>query len=108
MRRFEPMSLANMRQNGVRSVIATCANCGRSADINVDLLPETLTVPRDRQTPAMQQLRRQDDIDPTCVAHREPPPRHAGLLARTASDVLTKAASAATLAQGRAGLKRRQ
>jgi hypothetical protein len=45
MRRFEPMSLANMRQNGVRSVIATCANCGRSADVNVDLLPETLTVP---------------------------------------------------------------
>ena len=40
-----PMTLANMRQNGVRSVTATCANCGRSADINVDLLPETLTVP---------------------------------------------------------------
>jgi DNA-directed RNA polymerase subunit RPC12/RpoP len=34
-----------MRQNGVRSVIATCANCGRSADVNVDLLPETLTIP---------------------------------------------------------------
>jgi hypothetical protein len=45
MRRFEPMSLSNMRQNGVRSVITTCANCGRSADVNVDLLPETLTVP---------------------------------------------------------------
>jgi hypothetical protein len=45
MRRFEPRSLSNMRQNGVRSVIATCANCGRSADVNVDLLPETLTVP---------------------------------------------------------------
>ena len=26
-------------------VIAACANCGRSADVNVDLLPETLTVP---------------------------------------------------------------
>ena len=45
MRGFEPMSLANMRQNGVRMVIASCANCGRSADVNVDLLPETLTVP---------------------------------------------------------------
>ena len=45
MRGFEPMSLANMRQNGVRTVIAACANCGRSADVNVDLLPETLTVP---------------------------------------------------------------
>ena len=40
-----PMLLANMRQNGVRAVTATCANCGRSADVNVDLLPETLTVP---------------------------------------------------------------
>ena len=40
-----PMTLANMRLNGVRSVIAACANCGRSADVNVDLLPETLTVP---------------------------------------------------------------
>ena len=45
MRGFEPMSLANMRQNGVRMVIASCANRGRSADVNVDLLPETLTVP---------------------------------------------------------------
>jgi hypothetical protein len=33
-----------MRANGVRVVTATCANC-RSADVNVDLLPETLTVP---------------------------------------------------------------
>ena len=41
-----PMSLANMRQNGIRSVIASCANCGRSADVNVDTLPETLTVPK--------------------------------------------------------------
>jgi DNA-directed RNA polymerase subunit RPC12/RpoP len=39
-----PMTLANMRANGVRMVIASCANCGRSADVNVDLLPETLTV----------------------------------------------------------------
>jgi hypothetical protein len=45
MRAFEPMTLANMRSNGVRSVIAACANCGRSTDVNVDLLPETLTVP---------------------------------------------------------------
>ena len=45
MRGFEHMKLANMRLNGVRSVIAACANCGRSADVNVDLLPETLTVP---------------------------------------------------------------
>ena len=40
-----PMTLANMRLNGVRMVKASCANCGREADVNVDLLPETLTVP---------------------------------------------------------------
>ena len=45
MRGFEPMTLANMRANGVRSVIALCANCGRSVDVNVDLLPEILSVP---------------------------------------------------------------
>jgi DNA-directed RNA polymerase subunit RPC12/RpoP len=39
------MTLANMRENGVRAVTATCANCGRSADISVDALPETMTVP---------------------------------------------------------------
>jgi DNA-directed RNA polymerase subunit RPC12/RpoP len=43
------MTLANMRQNGVRAVIASCANCGRSADVNVDLLPETMTVPETGQ-----------------------------------------------------------
>jgi hypothetical protein len=47
-----PMTLANMRLNGVRMVTASCANCGRSADVNVDLLPETLTVPE-----AVQRLR---------------------------------------------------
>ena len=39
------MTLANMRLNGVHMVTASCANCGRSADVNVDALPETLTVP---------------------------------------------------------------
>jgi hypothetical protein len=30
------MTLANMRQNGVRAVIATCQGCGHKADVNVD------------------------------------------------------------------------
>jgi hypothetical protein len=38
------MSRANMRENGVRAVIATCA-CGHKADVNVDALPETTFVP---------------------------------------------------------------
>ena len=41
-----PMTLANMRQNGVRAVTATCEACGREADVNVDALPETMTVPK--------------------------------------------------------------
>ena len=40
-----PMSLANMRANGVRAVTATCQACNHSADVNVDLMPETVTVP---------------------------------------------------------------
>jgi hypothetical protein len=39
------MTLANMRANGVRAVIATCEACGHKADVNVDALPETLAVP---------------------------------------------------------------
>jgi hypothetical protein len=41
-----PMTLANMRANGVRAVTATCEACGHKADVNVDALPETVTVPK--------------------------------------------------------------
>jgi len=41
-----PMTLANMRQNGVRAVIARCEACGHGADVNVDTLAETLVVPK--------------------------------------------------------------
>jgi hypothetical protein len=40
-----PMTLGNMRENGVRSVIATCGGCGHKADANVDALPEVIHVP---------------------------------------------------------------
>lgn len=40
------MTLANMRQNGVRAVSATCEACGHKADVVVDALPETITVPK--------------------------------------------------------------
>ena len=40
-----PMTLANMRMNGVRAVIATCEACGHKANVNVDALPERVTVP---------------------------------------------------------------
>ena len=35
------MTLANMRENGVRAVSAACEACSHSADVNVDALPET-------------------------------------------------------------------
>jgi hypothetical protein len=40
-----PMTLANMRQNGVHAVIATCQTCDHKADVNVDVLPETIVIP---------------------------------------------------------------
>ena len=40
-----PMSLANMRQSGVRSVTAQCESCNHSADVLVDALAETVFVP---------------------------------------------------------------
>ena len=40
-----PMTLANMRQNGVRAVTATCEACGHKADVNVDAMPGHIYVP---------------------------------------------------------------
>jgi hypothetical protein len=38
--------VANMRKNGVHSVIAGCQACGRKANVNVDALTETIFSPR--------------------------------------------------------------
>jgi hypothetical protein len=40
-----PMDLANMRQNGVRSLLASCLDCYHDATLNVDHLPGHLAVP---------------------------------------------------------------
>ena len=40
-----PMDLANMRENGVRSLYAWCLDCGHDASVNVDHLPGHLAVP---------------------------------------------------------------
>lgn len=40
----EWMSLENMRQNAVRSVLVWCA-CGHSASVNADRWPDTRKVP---------------------------------------------------------------
>jgi hypothetical protein len=53
-----PMTLANMRANGVHAVTATCQACAHQADVNVDALPETLTVPEGGRRLRCGQLRR--------------------------------------------------
>ena len=40
-----PMTLSNMRADGVHAVTATCEACGHKADVNVDALPESVTLP---------------------------------------------------------------
>jgi hypothetical protein len=41
---IEPMDLANMRQNGVRSLDVQCNQCRHRVIVNVDHLPGDLTV----------------------------------------------------------------
>jgi hypothetical protein len=42
---IEPMDLANMRQNGVRSLAVRCHQCLHEVIMNVDHLPGDMTVP---------------------------------------------------------------
>jgi hypothetical protein len=42
---IEPMDLANMRQNGVRSLAVECHQCRHEVIMNVDHLPGHVTVP---------------------------------------------------------------
>jgi hypothetical protein len=64
-----PMTLANMRENGVRAVTATCEACSHKADANVDALHETVTGPKGRLAPTVQQLRREARLDPARLAY---------------------------------------
>src|SRR4051812_43888534 len=43
--RPDPMTLANMRSNGVRAVIAECLACHHRADVVVDQIGEGVFVP---------------------------------------------------------------
>ena len=65
-----PMTLGNMRRNGVRALIATCQACGHKADVNVnvDVLASTIFVP-DRPTASAQPMRRETDRYPASVAY---------------------------------------
>jgi len=42
---IEPMTLGNMRANGVRSLLVYCTACPRTVIFNVDAYPERLPVP---------------------------------------------------------------
>ena len=46
-REIPPMTLGNMREHGVRTVVAHCQqpNCSHSASIDVDALPDRFPVP---------------------------------------------------------------
>jgi hypothetical protein len=46
-REIRPMSLRNMREHGVRSVLAICqeTSCGHSASVNVDSMSDRFPVP---------------------------------------------------------------
>jgi hypothetical protein len=39
-----PMDLANMRQNGVRSISVQCIDCGHDAIVNLDTYPDRVAV----------------------------------------------------------------
>jgi hypothetical protein len=62
-----PMTLGNMRKNGVHAVIATCETCGDKADVNVDAVPETIAVPKiGRRLRRSQWGGKQIDTRPAC------------------------------------------
>jgi hypothetical protein len=42
---IQPMTLGNMRQNGVRGLDVTCRACGHHTEVNVDAWPDDVTVP---------------------------------------------------------------
>jgi hypothetical protein len=42
---IHPMTLGNMRQNGVRGLFVTCLHCGYHTEVNVDAHPDDVTVP---------------------------------------------------------------
>jgi hypothetical protein len=42
---IQPMTLGNMRQNGVRGLDVTCLHCGHHTGVNVDAWPDDVPVP---------------------------------------------------------------
>jgi hypothetical protein len=59
---IRPMSLGNMREHGVRSVLATWqeTGCGHSASVNVDSLPDDFPVPVRVASPTVLGVRLQE------------------------------------------------
>jgi hypothetical protein len=42
---IQPMTLGNMRRNGVRGLFVTCLHCGHHTEVNVDAWPDHVPVP---------------------------------------------------------------
>lgn len=79
-----PMTLASMRANGVRLVIATCEACGHKADVNVDGLTETIGVPQTGGGLRCKAMRRQTDRYETGLAYSERSLQHRAALTHQA------------------------
>jgi hypothetical protein len=69
-REIRPMSLGNMREHGVRSVLAICqeTSCGHSGSINVDSVPDDFPVPDVSFAPAVLGLPLSERQDATGLA----------------------------------------
>jgi hypothetical protein len=52
-----PMTRANMRQNGVRSLLVQCTTCPREVVVNVDPYPDAVPVPALRAADGLHRLR---------------------------------------------------
>src|SRR5688572_10398126 len=65
---IQPMTLANMREHGVRSVDAKCHGCKHEARINVDTWPADAPRARRRAEARLLSLWRQGDRDAAGLA----------------------------------------
>jgi hypothetical protein len=77
---IEPMTLENMRANGVRSLDVQCNECRHRVIVNIDHLPGDLTVPlfgwsarsAGRSAPTCGQIGRNGSNSPACEAASPP------------------------------------
>jgi hypothetical protein len=67
--RVRDATVANMRENGVRVVSATCEACGHKADVSRRRPARDCDGPKGRPAPTVQPMRREGDIDQARMAY---------------------------------------